>query len=301
MPVSVWIKAARLRTLPLATAGAVTGNLMAMVETGKLDKPTFVLSILTAIFLQVLSNYANDYGDFINGADTDERTDRVMASGLITEQKMRNALTILILLTLSSGISLLTYNYIYFNSSFIWMFLIGIAGILAAYFYTAGKKPYGYVGLGDLAVFLFFGLVAVPGTYYLQTASVSSNIWWIACGVGLLSVAVLNVNNMRDIVTDRSKNKITVPVIIGYRKAVLYHALLLITALGCLGFYIYREYHHPLQMTCFILIPLFLKHFYNILKASKEGRAAYNKQLKALSMLTLMLCLIFCFSHIFIQ
>ena len=154
MSVKVWIQAARLRTLPLAIAGAIAGNLIAYAETHHLNKITFLMSVLTGVFLQILSNFANDYGDFKNGADTKERTDRVMASGLISESKMKVAIAILIGFILILGIALLTYSIGKFDLQFWLMFAFGVAGIVAAYFYTAGKNPYGYIGLGDLSVFM---------------------------------------------------------------------------------------------------------------------------------------------------
>ncbi len=299
MPVAVWIKAARLRTLPLAIAGAITGNLMALAETGHSDKTTFLLSVLTAVFLQILSNYANDYGDFKNGADTNERKDRMMASGLISEKKMKNAIRFLIAIVLFLGISLLSHSLTAFSFQFNVLFILGIAGILAAYFYTAGNRPYGYIGLGDLAVFIFFGILAVVGTYYLQTRTLHTYAWWVAAAVGLFSVGVLNVNNIRDIKTDAQKNKNTIPVLLGYKKAIFYQALLLVNAVAFLVNYTYLNYHHPLQLAFLILSPLLIKHFYNLRKAKNHGRPAYNQQLKYLSLLTLVICLLFCFSQLF--
>lgn len=300
MSLKIWIQAARLRTLPLAVAGAIAGNLMAYVETRQLNNLTFFLSVLTGVLLQILSNYANDYGDFKNGADTKERTDRVMASGLISESSMKTAIAILIAIILVSGIVLLTYSIGAFDLQFLMLFIFGITGIIAAYFYTAGSKPYGYMGLGDLSVFIFFGILAVMGTYYLQVQSVNSSVWWIAGAIGMLSIGVLNVNNIRDIESDQEKNKITIPVILGYRKALVYHAFLLVAAIVCLLVYVITNYHHALQLSFLITIPLLAKHFSNVTKAKAIGRMAYNQQLKFLSLYTLMLCLVFCFSQLIV-
>lgn len=300
MSLKIWIQAARLRTLPLAIAGAITGNLMAYAETHQLDKLTFLLSVLTGVFLQILSNYANDYGDFKNGVDTKERTDRVMASGLISESKMKRAISVLIVVILGLGISLLTYSIGTFDLQFWLMFIFGITGIIAAYFYTAGSNPYGYIGLGDLSVFIFFGILAVMGTYYLQVQTVNSSVWWIAAAVGLLSVGVLNVNNIRDIETDKSKNKITLPVMLGYKKAIYYHAFLLINVILYLLIYVFSTYHHALQLAFLITTPLLAKHYNNLKKAKELNRMAYNQQLKYLSLYTLMLCLVFCLSQLIV-
>jgi 1,4-dihydroxy-2-naphthoate octaprenyltransferase len=293
LPVKVWIQAARLRTLPLAVAGTVSGNLLAYAETGDLYPAVFILSVLTAIFLQVLSNYANDYGDFKNGADTAERTDRVMASGLITEKKMKTAIGILISLCLLSGISLLIVAIDDFNNSFWLMLGLGIAGMLAAYYYTAGKNPYGYIGLGDLSVFIFFGLLSVAGTYFLQTQMMDSPIWWVASALGLMSVGVLNVNNIRDITSDKLKNKMTIPVIIGYKNALLYQYVLLTLAFICLLTYSVKLQNGPGFMVIFSIVFAAIEIMH--LKALKKAtiRMDYNKQLKFLSLLTFILSLLF--------
>jgi 1,4-dihydroxy-2-naphthoate polyprenyltransferase len=293
LPVKVWIQAARLRTLPLAIAGTVSGNLLANTETGDADLTISVLSILTAIFLQVLSNYANDYGDFKNGADTSERTDRMMASGAIPEKQMKIAIGILIGLCLASGISLLVVAIDIINSSFWIMLGMGIAGMFAAYYYTAGKNPYGYIGLGDLSVFIFFGLLSVAGTYFLQTQMMDSPVWWIASALGLMSVGVLNVNNIRDIDSDKLKNKITIPVLIGYKNAFLYQYILLTLAFICFLAYSVKQNNDPIFIAAFSIIfaAVEIMHLKALKKAST--RMAFNKQLKFLSLLTFILSFLF--------
>lgn len=298
MSLKVYIQAARLRTLPLAIAGAVTGNLLAYAETGSLNAAVFTLTMLTAISLQVLSNYANDYGDFKNGADTAERTDRVMASGQLSEASMRKAIAILIGLSLISGISLLFMGISSLNASFFILLGMGILGILAAYFYTAGKRPYGYSGLGDLSVFIFFGFMAVVGTYFMQTQTINSNIWWVGAAIGLLSVGVLNVNNIRDIESDQSKNKITIPVIIGYKKALRYQLVLLYSAVLFLTVYsIYNIKPGIILISNYLIFSLLIYLHYEGLKRCRE-RADFNKQLKFLSLLILGMMLYFCLSEI---
>lgn len=298
MSLKVYIQAARLRTLPLAIAGTVTGNLLAYAETGSLNASVFTLTMLTAIALQVLSNYANDYGDFKNGADTAERTDRVMASGQLSETSMRRAIAILIGLSLVSGISLLLIGILTINASFFILLGMGILGIMAAYFYTAGKRPYGYSGLGDLSVFIFFGFMAVVGTYFLQTQTINSNIWWVGAAIGLLSVGVLNVNNIRDIESDQSKNKITIPVIIGYKKALRYQLVLLYSAVLFLTVYsIYNIKPGIILISNYLIFSLLIYLHYEGLKRCKI-RSDYNKQLKFLSLLILGMMLYFCLSEI---
>lgn len=298
MSLKAYIQAARLRTLPLAVAGSIAGNLLAYSESGALDVWVFVLSLLTAVLLQILSNYANDYGDFVNGADGPERTDRVSVSGKISLKGMKTAIAVLTMLCLLSGISLLLYGVQETDSAF-WILLgTGLLGIAAAYFYTAGKRPYGYSGYGDLAVFLFFGLLAVMGTFYLQTHSLDSRIWLVAAAIGLLSTGVLNVNNIRDIESDKSKDKITIAVLLGYRKALYYQLFLLYTAVALLTIYsIFSIKPGIILISNYLIFSLLFYLHYEALKACRS-REEYNRQLKMLSLLILGLMLYFCFSDI---
>ncbi|MEZ4805292.1 MAG: 1,4-dihydroxy-2-naphthoate octaprenyltransferase [Bacteroidia bacterium] len=298
MSVSAFIQAARLRTLPLAIAGAFTGNLLAFAETGSINFTIFYLCVTTAVLLQILSNYANDYGDFKNGADTLERTDRMMASGRISETAMKVAIGILIVLALVTGISLLAIGVQEFNSSFWILLAMGVLGILAAYFYTAGKQPYGYAGFGDLSVFVFFGLLSVVGSYYLQTKTINSHIWWVAAAIGLFSVGVLNVNNIRDIESDTQKNKITIAVRLGYKKALLYQLIILFLAVLFLTIYsIFNIELGIILVSNYLIFSMLIYIHYEALKRCTT-RLEYNKQLKFLSLLTLGMMLYFCLSEI---
>lgn len=298
MSIGAYIQAARLRTLPLAVAGTITGNLLAYSEKGSLNPSVFALSLLTAVLLQILSNYANDYGDYVNGADTIERTDRVTVSGRISITGMKTAIKTLVVLCLLSGISLLFIGISEMDFAFWTLLGTGIAGIAAAYFYTAGKRPYGYAGLGDISVFLFFGLLAVVGTYYLQTRSIDSHIWWVASAIGLLSTGVLNVNNIRDIDSDSARNKITVAVILGYRKALYYQLFLLYSAVALLTVYsIFSIRPGIILVSNYLIFSLLIYLHYMALKTCKV-REDYNKQLKFLSLLILGMMLYFCFSEI---
>jgi 1,4-dihydroxy-2-naphthoate octaprenyltransferase len=298
LSVSAFIQAARLRTLPLAIAGAFTGNLLAFAETGSINFTIFFLCVATAVLLQILSNYANDYGDFKNGADTHERTDRMMASGRISETAMKVAIGILIGLALVTGISLLAIGVQEFNSSFWILLAMGVLGILAAYFYTAGKQPYGYAGFGDLSVFVFFGLLSVVGSYYLQTKTINSHIWWVAAAIGLFSVGVLNVNNIRDIESDTLKNKITIAVRLGYKKALLYQLIILFLAVLLLTVYsIFNIELGIILVSNYLIFSMLIYIHYEALKRCTT-RLEYNKQLKFLSLLTLGMMLYFCLSEI---
>lgn len=233
-PLHAWLLAARLRTLPLACASILLGSGMA-AQAGDFQGGVLLLSLLTAILLQVLSNLANDYGDAQSGVDDASRTGpvRAVASGLLTPDAMRRGMLLTGLAATISGLSLL---FVAFGSdlrSWLVFVLLGAASLLAAITYTVGLggKPYGYRGLGDVAVFVFFGLLGVLGTLYLHTQSLSGLAILPAAVCGLLATAVLNVNNVRDIHSDARHGKMTLAVRLGKRRAVLYHWALLGTAL----------------------------------------------------------------------
>lgn len=228
-----WIAAARLRTLPLALASIIMGGFLAAAK-GRFSWSVWLLSILTTLLLQILSNFANDYGDSVNGKDTDLRQgpSRTVQQGVISIAQMRRAIIFFSILSLISGLSLLFIALKDAPSGTFLGFLgLGILAIAAAITYTAGKKPYGYAGLGDISVFIFFGWVGVLGSSYLHTLQ-----WdWLqvlpATSCGLFAVAVLNINNIRDIESDRMTGKNSIPVRIGRNRAAIYHWILLITGM----------------------------------------------------------------------
>jgi len=231
-----WIKAARLRTLPLSMSGIILGSFIArwrIVEGGgNWDWRIFALALLVTLLYQVLSNFANDYGDGIRGTDqlrVNEAEQRAVASGKITATQMRNAVILFSVLSLAATIALLYFAF--FKDGFITEFYtfvgLGVACILAAIGYTVGKKPYGYMGLGDIFVFIFFGLVSVCGSYFLFTKEFHWDTLLPASAVGLLSAAVLNLNNMRDIESDEVSGKKTLALRLGFKKAMVYEIILL--------------------------------------------------------------------------
>jgi len=239
-----WIAAARLRTLPLALACIIMGCFLAAAK-GSFNWAVGFLSILTTLLLQILSNFANDYGDSFHGKDTDLRQGpkRTVQQGIITLNQMRKAIVFFSILSLLSGCTLL---YIALRDAppitYISFFGLGLLAILAAITYTAGKKPYGYIGLGDLSVFLFFGWVGVLGSYYLHTLTWDWLLLLPATSCGLLAVAVLNINNIRDIESDKLTGKNSIPVRIGREQAVFYHWSIL--ALAMLSALIYAMLNH---------------------------------------------------------
>ena len=229
---SSWIKAFRLRTLPLALSSIIMGSGLA-IYLGSYSWIVILLATLTTILLQILSNLANDYGDFQKGTDNDNRLgpERAVQSGEISARQMKTAVIVFAALSLLSGVWLL---YASLKEQFmiaLVFFVLGIAAIAAAVKYTVGKNAYGYSGLGDLFVFLFFGLTGVLGTYYLNTLSLTWDVFLPAISIGLLSTGMLNLNNMRDIENDIKSGKHTLASKLGLRKAKYYHAFLVIGAI----------------------------------------------------------------------
>jgi 1,4-dihydroxy-2-naphthoate octaprenyltransferase len=258
-----WLSAMRLRTLPLALSCVFSGTAIAIIE-DSFQWSICILTIITTTLLQVLSNFSNDLGDFKNGADNAGRIgpQRAVQSGAISAEQMKNAVIITALLALLSGVSLL-YVSLYdtgYAAAAIVMLLLGIGSIGAAVKYTAGKNPYGYRGLGDVFVFLFFGLVGVIGTAFLQTKSVE---WWYvlpSISIGLLSTMVLNLNNMRDRVNDQKSGKQTLVVRMGGDKAKLYHVALFIGALvSALAVCIHFEMLVGLMLLPFVILAFHVK------------------------------------------
>ncbi len=231
-----WIQAARLRTLPLSMSGIIMGSFIArwriLENGGTWDWQIFAMALLVTLLYQILSNFANDYGDGIKGTDklrVNEAEQRAVASGRITANQMKNAVILFAVLSLIATIALLYLAFFRENmmNEFYTFVGLGIACILAAIGYTIGKKPYGYLGLGDIFVFVFFGLVSVCGSYFLFTKTFQWDMLLPATTIGMLSAAVLNLNNMRDIESDALSGKKTLALRMGYRYAMVYEIVLL--------------------------------------------------------------------------
>jgi len=299
-----WIEAARPRTLPLAIASILLGNFLAYAA-GKFSFLTAALAILTTLLLQILSNFANDFGDSKNGVDNKNRKValRAVQTGKISPSEMKNAVIIAASLSFISGISLLYFALQYANPQTITAFVgLGLLAILAAIAYTVGKKPYGYMGLGDLSVFLFFGWVGTFGTYYLQTEILNYYILIPASGCGFLSVAVLNLNNLRDVENDRKTGKNSIPVRIGKIYGFYYQKTIML--LGVCTFIIYLMYQgKPIQLSQNIIIMAGWYPLVQIIKQlnSKMTPAQIDPYLKKTALSTLFLIVIFGVSQIFLS
>lgn len=223
-----WLYAFRLRTLPLALSSIFLASFIA-VSSGYFRWEVLILAAVTTILLQILSNLANDYGDSIHGADSEDRKGpiRAVQSGIISTNEMKRAIGLCSVLALVSGLTLL-FVALSDLTLFLVFLSIGLISIGAAITYTAGKKPYGYVGLGDFSVFIFFGITGVVGTYFLHSLSFDPLMLLPATALGFFSTCVLNINNIRDIESDKKAGKKSIPVRIGFRKAIKYNWSLII-------------------------------------------------------------------------
>ena len=257
---NIWLKAFRLRTLPLALANAVMGSFLAMAE-GAFKWEVFILTVFTITFLQILSNLANDYGDGVSGKDTANRLgpQRVTVSGLVSRSEMKWMISMFILLSLASGTTLIVYALQDVPlKSILLFFALGLAAIVAAIKYTVGKNPYGYKGLGDIYVFVFFGLVGVIGTYYMHTNWFDVHVVIPAMIIGLFSTAVLNINNLRDIASDTETGKKTLAVQFGLNFARTYHLVLIFSAWAFALIYTMFYYNSHWQWMFLLTLPLFI-------------------------------------------
>ncbi len=240
-----WIGALRLRTLPLSLSGIIVGSAMAHYY-GSWNFQVFILAISTTILFQILSNLANDLGDSQKGTDNDQRVGptRAIQSGLISQRSMKNAVVFVTVLALASAFGLIYISSDLLSDSLIWIYLVltGLS-IVAAILYTVGKSAYGYYGLGDIMVFLFFGCLSVLGVFMLYGMQFEIITIMPAFTIGLWSVAVLNLNNMRDMVNDKASSKRTIVVQLGSTRAKYYHFSLILAGLSIWitlnGFYVY--------------------------------------------------------------
>lgn len=300
-----WIEASRLRTLPLSISGIIMGAFIArwrLLGQGQFwDWRIFVLAILVTLLYQILSNFANDYGDGVRGTDalrTNEAESRAVASGKISAKEMRGAIVLFLILSLVATVGLLFITF-YPNYWIEFGFFIGlgVACILAAIGYTMGKKPYGYLGLGDIMVFIFFGLVSVGGSYFLFTKSWSWDILFPASAVGLMSTGVLNLNNMRDIESDALSGKKSLALRLGFKNAMIYQIILLqlpliliLIFLGVNGFFQSKNYYAFLVMV--LMFPM-TKLRRNIIQIKEPKKL--DPYLKQVGIMTLMMAILLAF------
>ncbi len=282
-----WIKAMRFRSLPLSLSGIVLGSSLAAYQ-GFFTWPIFIFAILTGVFLQILSDFANDFGDDEKGTDDETRLGprRALATGVLSKKEMMFGIVTVICLIIICGLFMLFFA---FENDFInslIFFLLGAAAVYAAIKYTMGKNPYGYKAQGDYYVFVFFGLVAVIGSNYLYTKTLTFLPLIPAICAGLLSTAVLNINNTRDIKGDLLHGKVTIANKLGEKKARLYQLALVFSSL--IFWTLFLLINFPISSLCILIIyVLLIKSAFTVY--SSYDHTIVDKQLKITALSTSLL------------
>jgi 1,4-dihydroxy-2-naphthoate octaprenyltransferase len=288
----------RLRTLPLSISGIILASCFAAYN-GFFDWKVCVLAILTTLSFQILSNFANDYGDGVKGTDNNDRIgpERAIQSGKISPEEMFNAIKINVLISIGLAFFLVfsAFGVKHFFLTIIF-FVLGIGCIIAAIRYTVGNNAYGYKGMGDFFVFLFFGLISVIGCYVLYAKTIDHVVFLPACTIGLLSAAVLNLNNMRDIVSDKKSQKITLAVKLGINKAKTYHITLIVLSLilsGLFGILYYTSPYNLIFMVTYIPLTLHIKTVYK-----NTDPILLDPELKKVALTTVALAILMGIGHL---
>ncbi|VEB23093.1 1,4-dihydroxy-2-naphthoate polyprenyltransferase [Avibacterium volantium] len=291
--VKMWVETARPKTLPLAAASIVMGAALAYWD-HKFSWQISLLCLITTLLLQILSNFANDYGDHQKGSDTAERIGplRGIQHGVISAQQLKKGLIAVILASLFFGFLLIGIAYQSYADLLAFSLLGGLA-IIAAITYTVGAKPYGYMGLGDISVLLFFGILGVCGTYYLQAHQLNLMIFLPALATGLFATAVLNINNLRDIEQDKKAGKNTLAVRLGAKNGRIYHCTLLAVGALCYVIFALANFHHLLSFIFLLAYPLLVKHALYVYRS--QDPLLLRPMLGQMSMLALLTNLLFSF------
>ncbi|MDN3594942.1 1,4-dihydroxy-2-naphthoate octaprenyltransferase [Zunongwangia endophytica] len=297
--INSWVNAARLRTLPLSLSGILVGTAIA-AQQGYFNLGIFSLALATTLGLQVLSNFANDYGDGVKGTDNDERIgpQRAIQSGLITHAEMKNGIIATSILTFILAVLLIYASFGRENFLYSLVFIgLGVASIVAAIKYTVGNSAYGYRGLGDIFVFIFFGIVGVFGSFFLYANNLEWTVLMPAAAIGLLSAGVLNLNNMRDRIPDEKSGKITLAVKLGQKAAKTYHYFLILGAILLMVIYSALFYGGWDDLIFYVtFIPLVL-HIKRVMQ--NESPALLDPELKILALCTFAMSILFGLGQIF--
>jgi 1,4-dihydroxy-2-naphthoate octaprenyltransferase len=289
----IWISAFRLRTLPLAMSATILGSFLAF-DQGVYRWSVLILGMLTTLFLQVLSNLANDYGDAQKGTDNEHRLgpQRLTQAGLVSKKAMRRMIILFVVLSLITGSSLIYFGLgPSISPLYLLFFILGITAIFAAIKYTIGKRPYGYAGFGDIMVFIFFGILGVTGTYYLHTHIFNWDILMPASAIGLFSVGVLNLNNLRDRENDKVNGKITLVVRMGLSWAKIYHLNLLLLGFILSLIYTLLNFTSAYQFLFVLSLPFLVSNILKVLLNTVP--VELNSELKKLALATLLFSLSF--------
>ena len=294
---SAWIHAARLRTLPLSVSGVLVGTTLANFY-GKSNNSIFILALLTAIGFQITSNFANDYGDGVKGTDNEERIGpkRALQSGLLSRKALKKGIIFSIVINIILVIAVVYRSFGLENIEYILLFMaLGGLSIWAAIKYTVGSSAYGYRGLGDAFVFVFFGLLAVLGSMFLYTKNITAVSILPAISLGVLSTAVLNLNNLRDHDSDKNANKNTLVVQMGYANGIKYHTILLIVGLLSIFAFILLNFKCYTQLIPLVVFIPLLLHLKRVYKA--ENPSLLDPELKKLAISIFLLALLFYISN----
>tara|TARA_B110000046_G_scaffold185984_2_gene231028 strand:- start:6311 stop:7237 length:927 start_codon:yes stop_codon:yes gene_type:complete len=305
MDVKSFIKAARLRTLPLSVSGIILGSYLGnnnllyegSIRSSVWETSIFWLAILTTIGFQVLSNFANDYGDGIKGSDKNRTGEaRMVSSGAITPSQMKSAMIITTIITLIIALLLIYVAFGRENLGYsILFFGLGIVSVAAAIKYTVGNSAYGYSGFGDVFVFLFFGLLSVVGSYFLYTKEINLKIFLPAISIGLLSTAVLNLNNLRDRDEDKKNNKNTLVVKLGNGKAKKYHYFLILGALITALIYVFLDFRNVYQLIFLVAFIPLVKNIKTV--AQNTVSAELDSELKKVALSTFLFAILFAWAN----
>ncbi len=284
--ISAWFYAARLRTLPLSVSGVIVGTAIANYH-GKSNTLIFILALLTTISFQITSNFANDYGDGVKGTDNSGRIGpkRALQSGLLSRSELKLGIIVAIGICLVLISAIVYYAFGAQNIGYLSLFaVLGLFSIWASIRYTVGKSAYGYRGMGDIFVFLFFGLLAVMGTMFLYTKFVTAQAILLAISVGLLCTAVLNLNNLRDFKSDKAAGKKTFVVMIGFENGKKYHYLLLMISFLCAIIFLIQSFNKVYAwLPLMAFVPIFV-HLHKVYKT--EQPVLFDPELKKLALST---------------
>jgi 1,4-dihydroxy-2-naphthoate octaprenyltransferase len=297
--ISIWISAMRLRTLPLSVSGIILASFLAEYN-GFFNWKICILSICTTLSFQILSNLANDYGDGVKGTDNEDRIgpERAIQSGEISPESMFNAIKINVLICIILATMLIfsafRAKYIILALTF---FILGTASIIAAMKYTIGKHAYGYRGLGDIFVFIFFGLVSVIGCYVLYAKQIDDVTILPAISIGLLSTAVLNLNNMRDFQSDKKSSKITLAIMLGEKNMKIYHYSLIIIAIILSSLFGILYYTSPYNFIYVIMYIPFMMHLVKVTK--NKDLKLLDPELKKVALSTFLLAILMGLGQLF--